>query len=287
MLPKSLQNHLQELGIHIQNSQPISGGDINHAALLDCGDQRQLFVKYNNTKAAPEMLSTEAKGLRVLQAAQAMRIPNIINQGQTQDGIAFLLLEYIQSGPRRSTFWPQFGTSLAVLHRNTAAQFGLDHSNFIGSLPQSNQWRDTWPVFYAEERLLPQMRMARAGKLLDEQDEKRLQTLCQKLNSICPKEPPALIHGDLWSGNFLCDERGNPVLIDPATAYAHREMDLAMSRLFGGFDADFYQAYDEALPLEPGFMERIDIYQLYYLLVHVNLFGRGYVPAVRSILEQF
>lgn len=287
MLPKSLQNHLQELGIQIQNSQPISGGDINHTALLDCGDQRQFFVKYNHTKAAPEMLSTEEKGLRVLQAAQAIRIPRIITQGQTPDGIAFLLLEYIQTGPRRSTFWHQFGTTLAALHRNTAPQFGLDHSNFIGSLPQSNQWHDTWPIFYAEERLFPLMQMARNGQLLDQQDEKKLHALCQQLNSICPSEAPALIHGDLWSGNFLCDERGNPVLIDPATAYAHREMDLAMSRLFGGFDAVFYRAYHEAWPLEPGFEQRIEIYQLYYLLVHVNLFGRSYVPAVRSILRQF
>lgn len=287
MLPKSLQSHLQELGIQIQNSQPISGGDINHAALLDCVDQRRFFVKYNHTKAAPEMLSTEAKGLSVLQAAHTIRIPKIITQGQTPDGIAFLLLEYIQSGPRRSTFWQQFGSSLAALHRNTALQFGLDHANFIGSLPRSNQWRDTWPVFYAEERLFPQMQLARNGHLLDQQDEKKLHALCQQLNSICPTEAPALTHGDLWSGNFLCDESGKPVLIDPAAAYAHREMDLAMSRLFGGFDAAFYQAYDEAWPLESGFMERIEIYQLYYLLVHVNLFGRSYVPAVRSILQQF
>lgn len=287
MLPKSLQSRLQEAGIIILSSQPISGGDINQAALLHCVDQRQLFIKYNTAAVAAEMLSTEAKSLQVLQAAQAIRIPQIIAQGQTPDGIAFLLLEYIQPGSRHPAFWQQFGTSLAALHRNTAPQFGLDHANFIGSLPQSNQWRDTWPIFYAEERLLPQMRMARVGKLLDEQDEKRLQTLCQKLNSICPKEPPALIHGDLWSGNFLCDESGKPVLIDPAVAYAHREMDLAMSRLFGGFDAAFYQAYHEAWPLESGFLERIEIYQLYYLLVHVNLFGRSYVPAVRGILQQF
>lgn len=287
MLPKSLQSRLQEAGIIILSSQPISGGDINQAALLHCVDQRQLFIKYNTAAVAAEMLSTEAKSLQVLQAAQAIRIPQIIAQGQTPDGIAFLLLEYIQPGSRHPAFWQQFGTSLAALHRNTAPQFGLDHANFIGSLPQINQWQDTWPIFYAEERLLPQMRMARVGKLLDEQDEKRLQTLCQKLNSICPKEPPALIHGDLWSGNFLCDESGKPVLIDPAVAYAHREMDLAMSRLFGGFDAAFYQAYHEAWPLESGFLERIEIYQLYYLLVHVNLFGRSYVPAVRGILQQF
>ncbi|WP_421799506.1 fructosamine kinase family protein [Haliscomenobacter sp.] len=287
MLPKSLQSHLQEIGITIQNSQPISGGDINHAALLDCVDQRQFFVKFNNTKVASEMLSTEAKGLQVLQAAQAIRIPKIITQGQTPDGIAFLLLEYIQSGSRRSTFWQQFGASLAALHRNTSPQFGLDHSNFIGSLPQSNQWRDTWALFYAEERLLPQMQLARTAKLLDSNDEKRLHSLCQQLHSICPTEAPSLIHGDLWSGNFLCDARGGPVLIDPAVAYAHREMDLAMSRLFGGFDAVFYRAYDEAWPLEPGFEQRMEIYQLYYLLVHVNLFGRSYVPAVRSVLQQF
>lgn len=287
MLPNSLQSHLQEVGIKIQNSQPISGGDINQAALLHCTDQRQFFVKYNTTVVAPEMLGTEAKGLQVLQAAQAIRIPQIIAQGQTTEGIAFLVLEYIQGGARQSTFWQQFGFSLAALHRNTAPKFGLDHTNFIGSLPQSNQWHDTWSIFFAEERLLPQMQMARTAKLLDSNDEKRFHILCQQLHSICPVEAPALIHGDLWSGNFLCDESGKPVLIDPAVAYAHREMDLAMSKLFGGFDAAFYQAYHEAWPLEPGFEQRVEIFQLYYLLVHVNLFGRSYVPAVRGILQQF
>lgn len=287
MLPNSLQSHLQEAGIRILSSQSISGGDINQAALLHCVDQRQLFIKYNTAAVAAEMLSIEAKSLHVLQAAQAIRIPQIIAQGQTPDGIAFLLLEYIQPGSRHPAFWQQFGTSLAALHRHSAPQFGLDHANFIGSLPQSNQWRDTWALFYAEERLLPQMQLARTAKLLDPNDEKRLHSLCQQLHSICPTEATALIHGDLWSGNFLCDERGGPVLIDPAVAYAHREMDLAMSKLFGGFDPVFYQAYHEAWPLESGFMERIEIYQLYYLLAHVNLFGRSYVPAVRSILRKF
>lgn len=287
MLPNSLQSHLQEAGIRILSSQSISGGDINQAALLHCADQKQLFIKYNTATVAAEMLSTEAKGLQVLQAARAICIPQIITQGLTPDGIAFLLLEYIQSGSRHPAFWRQFGASLAALHRHSDPQFGLDHANFIGSLPQSNQWRHTWSLFYAEERLLPQMQLARTAKLLDSNDEKRLHSLCQQLHSICPNEAPALIHGDLWSGNFLCDERGGPVLIDPAVAYAHREMDLAMSHLFGGFDAAFYRAYDEAWPLESGFMERIEIYQLYYLLVHVNLFGRSYVPAVRSILRQF
>jgi protein-ribulosamine 3-kinase len=287
MLPNLLQSHLKEAGIRILGSQSISGGDINQAALLHCADQRQLFIKYNTAAVAAEMLSTEAKGLQVLQAAHAIRIPQIITQGQTPDGIAFLLLEYIQSGSRHPAFWQQFGTSLAALHRHSAPQFGLDHANFIGSLPQSNQWQGSWSLFYAKERLLPQMQLARTAKLLDSNDEKRLHALCQQLHSICPVEAPALIHGDLWSGNFLCDESGGPVLIDPAVAYAHREMDIAMSRLFGGFEAVFYWAYNEAWPLEPGFEQRVEIYQLYYLLVHVNLFGRSYVPAVRGILQRF
>jgi protein-ribulosamine 3-kinase len=288
MLPESLHNHLVSAeGIEIARTRPVSGGDINHAAILESRDGRKLFIKYNKSPQAAAMFRSEMLGLRALGTPGAIAVPEAISQGEAPEGWAWLILEYIVPGHRSRAFWEDFGRSLATLHGNTSPQFGFGHDNFIGSLPQSNAGHETWSEFYEEERLRPQMRTALAKKQLDSADERRLEALCARLDSLCPAEPPALIHGDLWGGNFLCNEQAKPVLIDPAACYAHREMDLAMSRLFGGFDPLFYQSYEEARPLIPGFSEREEIYQLYYLLVHVNLFGGGYVGQVRSILGRF
>lgn len=275
------------LGLQILRHHPLGGGDINHAEQLYCADGQVLFLKYNPHPQAAAMLHTEALGLRLLQTAQCIKIPEILDQGQSEGGIAYLLLEFVERGRPSQQFWEIFGHALAQLHHRSQSQFGLDHANFIGSLPQQNNGHTTWASFYAEERLLPQMRLARDQGRLNEQAARQLDQLCKKLPERCPVETPALIHGDLWSGNFLVSADQQPVLIDPAVAYAHREMDLAMSRLFGGFDARFYQAYQEIWALEPGFEDRIELYQLYYLLVHVNLFGGGYVGSVEGILKRF
>lgn len=263
----------------------MNGGDINRAALLLLDDGRRMFLKYNQHQQASEMLRTEKMGLALLGASRVIATPKSFAQGETPGGWAFLLLEYIAPGHKNRNFWQQFGASLAALHGSTSAQFGFAHDNFIGSLSQCNGRLDTWPEFYAERRLLPQMKLAQDSGLLDRNDRQQLEKLCIRIGQICPEEAPALIHGDLWNGNFLCNLQGAPVLIDPAANFAHREMDIAMSRLFGGFDDAFYAAYNETWPLEPGFEKRVVIYQLYYLLVHVNLFGKGYVDAVRRILK--
>jgi fructosamine-3-kinase len=232
------------------------------------------------------MFEKEAKGLALLAETKTIHIPKVIAHGQTDDG-AFLLLEHIETGYRQDGFWETFGQSLAALHRCTSPQFGLDHPNYIGSLPQQNGRHDRFAAFYIHERLQPQLDMAISSKQLNAKDEKHFNNLYKKLPDLCPQEPPALIHGDLWSGNFLVGADSQPVLIDPSVAYSHRELDLAMSRLFGGFDRSFYRAYEEAYPLAPGFEKRLPVYQLYYLLVHVNLFGGGYVGSVRRIMEGY
>lgn len=287
MLPLSLSVQLEAtLSSRITAARPFSGGDIHRAALLTLTDGRQIFLKYNTSGHAVEMFRTEALGLALLGASKVIAVPKALGHGHV-DEYAFLLLEYIAPGYRNRHFWEDFGSSLSALHGTTSAQFGFAHDNFIGSLPQSNKRHDNWPDFFTQERLLPQMRLTREHNRLNASDEKQLENLCKKLSSICPKESPALTHGDLWSGNFLCNTKNKPVLIDPAASFAHREMDLAMSRLFGGFDSVFYQSYENAWPLAPGFEERIEVYQLYYLLVHVNLFGGGYVESVRSILRRW
>ena len=288
MLPTSLHTQIESiLGVRLTTVKPLGGGDIHRAFRLSAADGRELFLKTNTTAQAPDMFRTEAQGLALLGASQSVRTPKIVGHGCTNDGHAYLVLEYIAPGYKNRLFWETFGRALANLHGNTSARFGFAHDNFIGSLPQSNTRHDTWAEFYAEERLWPQMLLACEQGYLDARAEQQLVHLCQKLGWICPEEPAALTHGDLWSGNFICDTAGQPVLIDPAAAFAHREMDLAMSRLFGGFDPAFYSAYEEAWPLEPGFEKRMEVYQLYYLLAHVNLFGAGYVRSVQEILRRW
>ncbi len=232
------------------------------------------------------MFEAEAMGLDLLRKTNTFRIPATIAHGSTEAG-AFLLMELIETGYRASGFWEEFGASLAQLHRHSVGQFGLDHHNFIGSLPQPNHPHPTWPEFYIHERLQPQLDLALQSQRLSSSDAKHFEKLYLKLPELCPAEPPALTHGDLWSGNFMVAADSHPVLIDPAVSYAHREMDLAMSRLFGDFDRPFYRSYEEVWPLAPGFEQRLPIYQLYYLMVHVNLFGGGYVGSVRTVVRQF
>ena len=283
--PRILQQCGETLATDIREVQYIGGGDINQARLLKTA-KGDFFIKFNHAPFAADMFEKEAHGLSLLAATKTLRIPVTIAHGQTSDA-AYLLMEFVNTGQRPDNFWETFGQKLAALHRKTDPRFGLDHNNYIGSLPQPNGRHDSFVDFYINERLQPQLQLAISSKVLTVKDEKHFNKLYKQLDSLCPNEPPALIHGDLWSGNFLVDDHGGPVLIDPSVAYSHRELDLAMSRLFGGFDRRFYRAYEESYPLAPGFEKRLPIYQLYYLMVHVNLFGGGYVGSVRRILQAF
>ncbi|WP_170110525.1 fructosamine kinase family protein [Flavilitoribacter nigricans] len=277
-----------QLGQSLIEVSPVSGGDINDARLITVQDGQQFFVKINEGPQAYPMFQAEARGLEMLRSAAPAEIliPDFIACEPAGEA-AFLLLEYIQTGTPLSGFWPAFGRGLAKLHRQSNDQFGLDHANFIGRLPQSNGAHDDWPGFYTHERLLPQGKMAYEQTLLDLKDMQYLERLCKQLGDLYPTEPPALIHGDLWSGNYLVHTNGQAVLIDPSVAYSHREMDLAMTRLFGGFPEEFYRAYQESYPLDSGWEDRLPLGQLYYLLVHLNMFGTSYLPSVKRILKQF
>jgi protein-ribulosamine 3-kinase len=286
MLPPAIIASCQEIiKGNITLARPVAGGDINRAYHVET-PECSYFIKTNTASWAGQMFEAEAKGLRALDSPCILRTPAVLGFGSTSDG-SYLLLEFIETSYRPDVFWEKFGTALAKLHRSTAPGFGFDHDNFIGSLPQRNHHHDDWPTFYTEERLLPQLKITKQQNLLQTRDFQQFDLLFKKLPDLCPKEPPALTHGDLWSGNFLCDAQGQPVLIDPAASYSHREMDLAMSRLFGGFERPFYRSYEEEWPLEPGFEHRLPIYQLYFLLVHVNLFGGGYVRSVREVLAGY
>ena len=191
-----------------------------------------------------------------------------------------------QSQPENN-FWENFGRGLAKLHKTTSDYFVLDHNNYIGSLTQSNRKRDNWIDFFVEERLGFQLKLARDSHLIDSGVLSAAEGLFNRLNEIIPKEQSSLLHGDLWSGNFMLGDQGEACLIDPAVYYGHREMDIAMTKLFGGFDHQFYEAYNQEFPMEKGWEQRMDICNLYPLLVHVNLFGGGYVSQLTSILKRF
>ncbi|HMC98446.1 MAG TPA: fructosamine kinase family protein [Flavobacteriales bacterium] len=287
-LIERLSEHLSaHLGMPVDIGQgtAVGGGSINDVYRLETNEGR-FFVKVNSADRFPSMFEGEADGLGRLHATGTIRVPQVIGTGEDHDE-TYLLLEHISAGPRRNSFWEDLGRSLAELHRHSNTRFGLEIDNYIGSLKQSNTTHDTWSEFFIHCRLEPQVKMARDRQRIGMGDALRFERLFGKLPSLFPSEPPALLHGDLWSGNFLTGPNGEPVLIDPAVYFGHREMDIAMSRLFGGFDPGFYSAYNIAWPMGAGWEERMDLCNLYPLLVHANLFGGGYAAQVHATLERF
>ncbi len=274
-----------ELNLDLSGSSRVTGGDINEALRLDT-PEGSWFVKYQDNPLGADMLRTEATGLKALAQTDLIGVPEVIWQGMV-DGTACLVLPFLETGPKRTDNLERLGRELAILHREaTNDKYGFQEDNFIGSLPQSNQQRATAVEFFIQERLQPQWERARNSGYLSEY-QTAWNNLLGALPSLIPEEQPSLIHGDLWGGNYLIDPAGKPWLIDPAVAFAPREMDLAMSALFGGFGPAFYRAYENVWPTQPGYADREPLYQLYYLLVHVNLFGAGYEGSVRRILQRF
>ena len=286
MAPVLEREIADKLGRAIVSSRPVAGGDINMAfeATLEGGER--VFVK-THPKAPHTMFPAEARGLDWLREPRALRIPEVLAVSDTSsEGPSFLVLEFIEPGRRDQAFDEKLGRGLATLHRFGAPHFGLDHDNFIGSLAQKNETRATWARFYREHRLGAALARAVDRNLIGAPLVRNFDRLFERLESLVgPPEPPSRLHGDLWGGNLHVDEGGQPCLVDPAVYGGHREIDLAMMRLFGGFSARVFEAYDEAWPLAKGYESRVPLYQLYPLLVHVNLFGGGYVGSVARALE--
>lgn len=279
---KVLNKHLPN--VELENHHSVGGGCINNAARLQT-NFGNYFIKWNTSEEIA-LFETEAKGLSLLAESSTLKIPRTLGRGKN-DGKAYLLLEWIEKGHASGQFWKDFGAGLAHLHQQSAQYFGLDHDNYIGRLPQGNNKHENWYDFFIQERLVPQLKLASANRLIDEKIRKGFDRLLIKLPDLVPEEKPSLLHGDLWSGNFLIDQNSNPVLIDPAVYYGHRETELAFTHLFGGFEQQFYTSYQSCFPLENGFEERIEIHNLYPLLVHVNLFGASYLSGIRQTLKRF
>ncbi len=277
----------QKTGSEIVSIQSLSGGCISNAYKLEMKSGEFYFLK-NNYGSSKDMFIKEAHGLIELKKPSVIRVPEVILCDDS-----FILTEFISTGNKNKNFFEDFGRSFAKLHKFHNESFGFYEDNYIGSNVQQNianeTEKDNWIKFYFNKRILFQLRLAEKNGYSTKELTKGISALENKIEKIFvgSEELPSLLHGDLWGGNYIVDEAGNACLIDPAVYYGHREADLAMTKLFGGFKPEFYQAYNEMFPLADGYNYREGIYKLYHVLNHLNLFGRGYYSQAISIIKSY
>lgn len=283
MLPTPLRTELETvLKSAIRQERALGGGCISNATRVETEDGRRVVAKWGKRAEFERgLFAAEAEALRVLGEGGEVRVPEVLGVSDDGDRYSWLLLEWLAPGRATDHGWESLGRSLAQLHRRQHETFGWHSANFIGSLPQSNNRSSDWPDFWRDERIAPQLHG------LGHAERRRASALLERAHEILAvgnEEGPSLLHGDLWGGNVHALEEGNCALIDPSAYYGHREVDLAMATLFGGFSDRFFAAYNEAWPLLPEYERRRYFYQLYYMLVHVNLFGASYIGGTVALL---
>jgi fructosamine-3-kinase len=272
------------LGAGITDAAVVHGGDVARSYRIRLDDERVLFAK-THPNPPPGFFTTEATGLSWLREADAISVPEVV--AVSDDGPTFLVLEWIDEGRPVASTEASLGAGLAALHRAGASCFGREDRRSTGSRGLPNEPCATWAEFYAENRLLPLARLARDGHAISEGAIASMEALAGRLDEVAAgDEPPARLHGDLWSGNRLVGADGENWLIDPAAHGGHREFDLAMMRLFGGFGTACFDAYEERFPLAEGWSERIPLHQIAPLVVHAIKFGGGYVAAAERAIER-
>ncbi len=270
--------------IKIKATKQVYGGDISLAYIITT-NERKYFIKVNHTSPA-DMFEKEYNGLKKLRSKSVLKIPESIMYGTFETDF-YLLMECLERGKPTQQTWKELGEGLAVLHKQTQLQFGFEEDNYIGALPELNTLCDSWAEFYATQRILPLIYKNFEDGKCTKTDVQDAETICKKLADIFPDEPAALLHGDLWSGNFMACNTVEAAVYDPAVYYGHREMDIAMTLLFGGFDKQFYSDYNESYPLQNGWQNRVALCQLYPLLFHLNLFGNSYYKQVKRVLDMY
>lgn len=272
---------------YVEKRSYVSGGDINEACVLTLDDGSLVFMKSNAVSSLPNF-QAEAAGLNEIRRTGAIGVPEVLGAG-TDEGISFLLMEYIIGGRRVRSFWETFAAELAAMHSaevSGTGEYGFYEDNWIGSRRQSNTPHSKWIPFFRDCRLAPQFDAA--ARYFSAEDRKRIEYLLSHLDRfLAEPERPSLVHGDLWSGNMITGNDGKGWLIDPAVYYGHPEIDIAMTELFGGFPPAFYEAYKETGMMQPGYEDRKELYDLYQLLNHLNMFGSGYLPGVKRIVKKY
>lgn len=283
---ENIIKHISEkINSEIIQFKSVAGGDISSAYLLKTKHQK-FFLKVNSKSFAKKMFEEEKKGLLAIENTNTIAVPHVYLVDEL-GGKSFLMMDFIESRRPNGKDYKHLGRDLAKLHLVTHENFGFSSDNFIGSLSQSNRSHADWAEFYWNERIAPQLQLSTKNEMLEEKHIPGKEDALKVFRQIFGDVKPALLHGDLWGGNYLISEDGTPYLIDPAVYYGHSMVDVAMSKLFGGFDAEFYEAYHAIIPQTVYYHEQIKLYQLYYLLVHLNLFGWSYRSSVVDILEWY
>lgn len=283
-LKSSIESVLTERIIKIHS---VSGGCISDSQKIITESGNKFFLKINQNQPE-DMFLKESNGLKELKKSEAIRVPYVIHTESS-----FILLEDITSGIRKKTFFEDFGRKFADLHRYKGSYYGFYENNYIGSTPQinipENDEGANWIDFYMNKRILFQLKLAEKNDLADSLLKSLIYKLENKVSDLFSgsETSPSLLHGDLWGGNYIIDENGDSCLIDPAVYYGDREADLAMTKLFGGFNEEFYESYRESYPLADGYEYRENVYKLYHVLNHLNLFGSGYYSQCISLLKYY
>ena len=272
--------------VKILSTRTLGGGCINHASKIET-TAGNWFLKWN-TNCPPDMFEREAEGLRELQKATGddIKIPEVLCYNDGGQNPGFLVVEYLSAGNPGSDD-EKLGRGLAKIHQFTNSGFGFYHNNYCGETPQENSWSDNWITFFRENRIEYLLKLIEKGRGLSSSEIKVYHKVLDRLTSLIPGgSVPALIHGDLWSGNYMLTTSG-PALIDPAVYYADREMEFAIITMFGGFSSRFYDSYNEVLPLDSGWRGRNKLYQLYHILNHYSLFGGGYGSQALMVAKSY
>ena len=284
MVWTEIQQHISQVtgqAFVIRDRKSVGGGSINQAYQVSDG-QQHYFVKLNQASKVA-MFAAETAGLKDIQESQSIRVPQPLGWG-TAANQSYIMMEWIPLGQGNAQAWSAMGQQLAKMHQFHNQGFGWHQNNTIGDTPQPNEWMENWGKFFAEQRIGYQVRLAqRHGGTFH-----HTQALIATIPTLLANHQPtaSLVHGDLWSGNAAFSQAGEPIILDPATYYGDREVDIAMTELFGGFPQAFYQGYRDAWPLTDGYPQRKILYNLYHILNHFNLFGGGYASQAQSMIEQ-
>ena len=278
-IPNDIAAQLQAIVGTGVTAKPVSGGDTCSAYHLCNGDE-QWFLKVARDDG--DSLKCEAENLATMAATKTVTVPVVISCGHD-----YLLLNYIEKGQQHQDYWHVLARQLAQMHRIEQPCFGFKANNYCGGSIQCNPLMADGYAFFSQQRIGYQGEIATRNGLLDKALQRRLEQLCRRLPALIPAQAPALLHGDLWTGNYFAAGNGLPVLVDPACYWGWPEADLAMMTLFGKPPTSFFSAYSQHAPLPPGWQQRFAIYNLYHLLNHLNLFGRSYLPAVARVLKTY